>query len=95
MKSKIGIAPEMRNRAWRRPKTPPITNAEDTDGIRLRSDSCLPVVVALLEENDEMCSLFPVSGKSIPKIIHLNIYIQVECLERKENMRLLSFLSIM
>jgi len=67
MKFKMGIAPEMRNSAWRRPSTPPITNADDTDGICLRSDSNLAVLVILLEEKDETCSVFSGSGKTVPK----------------------------
>lgn len=77
MKFKIGIAPEIRNSAWRRPNTPPITNADDTDGMCLRSDSNLVAAVVLLfEEKDAICSLFSVSEEATPREKTLQLVIK-------------------
>lgn len=41
MKFNRGFAPEIRNKAWRRPRMPPITSADEADGICLLSGSIL------------------------------------------------------
>ena len=43
MKFNRGFAPEIRNMAWRRPRMPPVTNADEADGIFFLSGSNLAI----------------------------------------------------
>lgn len=63
----MGIAPRTRMRAWRRPSTPPITNAEDTDGTCFRSLPSLTGNVDLSEQENELQASPSGSDKAMTK----------------------------
>lgn len=55
MKLRIDFALKIRNRAWMRPSTPPITNADEADGICLLSCSNSIFFVLFTVLDGELC----------------------------------------